>query len=129
MAGGGVSALQKGPRSCPDTGVVGGLGGRRLDPTRPSLHLAYSLGYVGKERGSHEPQGRVVLSGSVCYGLSWWMPLSLSVSPRGRWDCLLLWLPFRVGWEDGSGAAMQVCDYLQAKPMDGRTGSLAGLGF
>ena len=98
------------------------------DPTRPlPCTSAYSLGYVGKERGSHEPQGRVVLLGQC---LLWAERLDASFClcfPQEAGTLSASVAPLQ-GWEDGSGAAMQVCDYFRPKTHGWQnSGSLAGL--
>lgn len=84
MAGGGVSAFVEGAQELLQTPVwwedwvEGGC-----DPTRPFCTSPTALGYVGKERVLMSLRAEGLVS-SVCCGLSWWMPLSLSASPRGR---------------------------------------------
>lgn len=89
------------------------------DPTTLPCTSAYSPCHVGKQNGVHEPWwAEWSCRGSVCCGLSWWMPLSLCF-PKRQGLCLLLCSSPH--WEDGSGAAMQVCDYLPGQnPWDGQ---------
>lgn len=85
------------------------------DPTRPLPCIsAYSLGYMGKEWGSHEPSGpsglvRAVsvlwaelLDPSFCLCFPW------KISSERQGLCLLLWLLSRVG----KMAQEQLCRYV-----------------
>ena len=104
------------------------------DPTRPLPCIsAYSLGYMGKEWGSHEPSGPSGLVGAVsvlwaelldpsfCLCFPW------KISSERQGLCLLLWLLSRVG----KMAQEQLCRYVtifQAKtPGRQNSGSLGGL--
>lgn len=122
MAGGGVSAFVEGVRELPRHWCGGRTGWKeavtRPDPSpapRPTASATW-------ERNGVLTSLRAEWScwGSVCCGLSGWMPLSVSASPKRQGLCLLLWLLSRVG----KMAQEQLCRYvtiLGQKPMDGRT--------
>ena len=122
MAGGGVSAFVEGVRELPRHWCGGRTGWKeavtRPDPSpapRPTASATW-------ERNGVLTSLRAEWScwGSVCCGLSGWMPLSVSASPKRQGLCLLLWLLSRVG----KMAQEQLCRYVTIsgqKPMDGRT--------
>lgn len=110
MAGGGVSAFVEGAQELPRHWCGGRTGWKeavtRPDPSpapRPTASATWERnGVLMSLRAEWSCRG------SVCCGLSWWMPLSLSASPKRQGLCLLLWLLSSVG----KMAQEQLCRYV-----------------